>query len=197
VRLRRDLRLIGLAGVIAGIAVAALQFSSRHVDEPVLQVVLGLFIGWSFIGTGLFAWWRRRASRFGVLMVLTGFAWFAAGLAAANGEVLFTAGVALSSLYFVVCGHLLLAFPSGRLQTRRQRRLIGGLYFLATIGSLPTLLLDDIGESECPCPSSAIRIADDEALANALNAIINTLGVLGVLAVTAVLVRRWSRATAP
>ena len=52
-RLRRDLRVIGLAVLAAGAAVGALQFSSDHVDEPWLEATLGLIIGWSFIGTGL------------------------------------------------------------------------------------------------------------------------------------------------
>ena len=28
-----------------------------------------VLIGWAFIGTGLFAWWRRASSRFGALMI--------------------------------------------------------------------------------------------------------------------------------
>ena len=196
--LRRDLRVIGLAGLAAGIAVAALQFSSRHVDDPWLEVSLGLVIGWSFIGTGLYAWWRRRASRFGVLMVATGFAWFAAGLAAADGPLLFTVGVIFGTLFFVVCGHLLLAFPSGRLHTRRERRLVAGLYALSLSGALPTLLLADIGSSDCgECPASPVKIADEPGIADVLNAVMNALGILGLMAVAAILVGRWSRATRP
>ena len=41
-------------------------------------------IGWSFIGTGLFAWWRRPENRFGALLVAVGFAWFTSGLIAAE-----------------------------------------------------------------------------------------------------------------
>jgi nucleotide-binding universal stress UspA family protein len=36
-------------------------------------------IGWSFVGSGLMAWHRRRTSRFGALMMAVGFAWFAWG----------------------------------------------------------------------------------------------------------------------
>lgn len=196
-RLRRDLRVIGLAAAVAGIAVGALQFSSDRVEDPWLAAVLGVLVGWSFVGTGLFAWWRRRASRFGALMVATGFAWFTSGLVSADEPALFTTGVLFGTLYFVVCGHLLLAFPSGRLQTRFERRLVGGLYALSMVGSLPTLLLDEVGESRCDCPDSVLRVADDPGLADALNVALNLLGVSGVLAVGALLVRRWLRASTP
>ena len=39
-------------------------------------VVITPLIGWSFIGTGLFAWWRRPENRFGALMTAVGFVWF-------------------------------------------------------------------------------------------------------------------------
>ena len=41
-----------------------------------MWAVFGPAVGWSFIGTGLYAWRRRPESRTGVLMVLLGFAWF-------------------------------------------------------------------------------------------------------------------------
>ena len=48
---------------------------------------LGLFIGWSFIGAGLFAWWRRPDNRFGVLMTAVGFAFFLGVLTAADSSL--------------------------------------------------------------------------------------------------------------
>ena len=47
---------------------------------PLLEAILTLLIGWSFIGTGLFAWDRRPSNLVGPLMVCVGFAWFLAEL---------------------------------------------------------------------------------------------------------------------
>ena len=100
------------------------MLSSDHVDDRGLEAGLGLLVGWSFIGTGLFAWWRRPGNRTGALMVAAGFAWFATGVSASDDDLLFTIGIALDALFPAILGHLLMAFPSGRLQTRAER--LGG-----------------------------------------------------------------------
>ena len=92
-------------------------------DDPGVDAALALLVGWSFIGTGLFAWWRRPANHTGHLMVAAGFAWFAAQLNAADDDVLYTIGIALDALFVAVVGHLLIAFPTGRLHTRAERAL--------------------------------------------------------------------------
>ena len=63
---------------------------SDHIDLPGLYMAIGLFVGWSFIGVGLYAWWRRPDNRFGALMVMAGFAWFLAGLEVSEVAVLFS-----------------------------------------------------------------------------------------------------------
>ena len=63
--LRRALVSVAFAGVIVGAAAAALIASSDHISRPGLSIVIGLVICWSFIGTGLYAWWRRPTNRFG------------------------------------------------------------------------------------------------------------------------------------
>ena len=62
------------------------MLSSGHVDDRGFNAALGLLVGWSFIGTGLFAWWRRPGNRTGLIMAAAGFAWLAilAGLSAAD-----------------------------------------------------------------------------------------------------------------
>ena len=55
--------LLASAGLAVGLAYAAIVLSSGHVDDRGFAAGLGLLVGWSFIGTGLFAWWRRPANR--------------------------------------------------------------------------------------------------------------------------------------
>ena len=63
--LRLALVALAGAGVLAGLAFLALVLGSDHTDDRGVAAALGLLVGWSFIGTGLFAWWRRPGNRHG------------------------------------------------------------------------------------------------------------------------------------
>jgi hypothetical protein len=95
--LRLALVALACAGLGAGLAFLALVLDSDHTDDRGVVAAVGLLVGWSFIATGLFAWWRRPGNRTGVLMVAVGFAWFATGVSASNEDLVFTAGIALDA----------------------------------------------------------------------------------------------------
>ena len=123
--LKRALIAIAVAGLAAGIVAAALSLSSDHVTKPGATVSLGLFITFSFVGVGLYAWWRRPQQRFGALMVLVGFLYALASLMSSNASVLFTIGVLLGSLHMAAFAHMVLSYPDGRLSSRNMARLVG------------------------------------------------------------------------
>jgi hypothetical protein len=52
----------------------ALVLANDHYEDQIPWAVLLPVLGWSFIGTGLYAWLRRPDSRVGLLMMLVGFA---------------------------------------------------------------------------------------------------------------------------
>jgi signal transduction histidine kinase len=196
--LRRALVSVAFAAVIAGAAAAALIVASDHIDRPGISVAIGLLIMWSFVGTGLYAWWRRPTSRFGALMVAVGFTFTLGVLTASDDSVVFTVGVLLSSLYFVVFAHMVLTYPDGRLQERWHAKLLAAGYALALIGPLPQLLWGFSPDMPCDgCPESALLIEHNETLRDVFTTITSVLGVAIVAVVLAVLLRRWSAATAP
>ena len=53
--LRRALVGLGIAGFIAGAVPLVLALSAPDINDPELIAVFGPLVGWSFIGTGLFA----------------------------------------------------------------------------------------------------------------------------------------------
>ena len=110
----RALGALAFAGLVFGLVALALVLSSDHdtIDRPFL--VLAFTLGWAFIGTGLYALWRRPGQLIGRLMVGVGFAWFLNGLPESDLAPVFTVGLALSGLWTGALIHLLLAFPSGR-----------------------------------------------------------------------------------
>src|SRR5918997_4293287 len=91
----RVLLLLGAAGLGLGAVYVALVLASDHTDDRGLTAALGLLVGWSFLGTGLFAWWRRPDNGTGMLMTAAGFAWYAAGVSSANDEIVHTFGLAV------------------------------------------------------------------------------------------------------
>src|SRR4051795_4831400 len=101
-RLRLGLVVLGALGFAWGIAHVALSLSSHHIDDRGLTAALGLLVGWSFIGTGLFAWWRRPANRTGLLMVAAGFSWFATELSVSDNDVLYTIGIFMDGFFAAV-----------------------------------------------------------------------------------------------
>jgi signal transduction histidine kinase len=183
---RRLLIALAVAGLAAGVAIGAITVASDHVDDPVAQAVLQLLVGWSFIGTGLFAWWRRPANRTGRLMVAAGFAWFATSVSASDDDVLFTIGIALDALFPAIVGHLLIAFPSGRLQTRFERGVVWATYLLVTVGQVPSLLFEEPGT-----PRNLLIVHGDQPLSDTLDAA-QLAGAAVVLVLSwAIIIRRF------
>jgi signal transduction histidine kinase len=187
---RRALLALALAGFAAGVAYLAVVVASDHVDDRGFVAALGLLVGWSFIGTGLFAWWRRPGNPTGTLMAAVGFAWFGAGLSDANDDLLHTVGLALDALFPAFAGHLVLAFPTGRLSTRLERTVVAAGYLVSTVLQVPSLLFEED-------PRNLLVIESDQGLSDLLDGVqfAAAVGVIGTSFV--ILARRWRAATPP
>jgi signal transduction histidine kinase len=152
--------------------------------------VLGLVIGWGFIGTGLFAWARRPDNSLGSLLTLTGFAFLVAGLSSSNIPAVFTVGAFLSSVYIVTTMHTLLAAPHGSLSPG-DRRIVIAAYLLVTVGILPLYLFFDPSTECANCPDNVFLIHHSQSVVDGASLVINLLGVVIVGLVLRSLIRRW------
>ena len=195
--LRRALLALFVVGVVfAGVDVA-LVLSSHHDDQKLVSAILGPVIGLSFIGTGAFAWWRRPLNRFGLLMTAVGFAWFVGGLVEANEAIVYTAAAYVGSLYLVLVIHMVLAFPTGRLEGRLSRAIVVAAYVDAFAVALPFFLLGgdlQIGGETVP---NAFAIVHEPGLASVFD-VASSLIAVGIAAATVVvLVRKRRTATPP
>jgi signal transduction histidine kinase len=194
--LGRALWALAGAGLVLGVAALALIVANDDLDFRGFWAGGGVAIGWSFIGVGLFAWRRRPDNRVGMLMVGTGFGWLVAGLGLSDVDLLFTLGKVLGSVYLAFFLHLLLAFPSGRLQSRLERRIVTAAYVLTTAGMLPLYLFADPVQLECEeCADNLLLVDSNEDLYNVIGGVLNLAGAVLVGAVLFILVRRWRRAT--
>jgi signal transduction histidine kinase len=186
---RRALLALALAGFAAGLIYLAVVVTSDRVDDRGLEAALGLLVGWSFIGTGLFAWWRRPGNRTGALMAAVGFAWFVAGLSDANDDLPHTVGLAVDALFPAFAGHLLLAFPTGRLSTRLERRVVTAGYLVSTVLQVPSLLFEED-------PRNLLVIEPDQDLSDLLDGI-QFAAAVGVIGTSLVILARRRRAAKP
>src|SRR5687768_9441540 len=123
--LRRALIGLAVAGLVLGVAALALVTSSDRAEQPgAAWIALALTLGWGFAGAGIFAWWRRPETRTGPLMTLVGFMWFLGALGSANAAWAYTIGLALTGLWIGALVHMLVAFPTGRVEHGLERAVV-------------------------------------------------------------------------
>jgi signal transduction histidine kinase len=164
---------LSVAAVVIGGGETVLLIADAHGTFTTVELLLSLLGGWSFIGGGLVAWAHRPQNRTGPLMVLVGLT-FLAGLLAATGDpALRTLGAWVRPLHLAVFTHLLLAFPTGRLDSRLARGLVGAVYLDLGVVYHAPLLLGEAG------------------LGGRLYDASYALGAVLFLASSALLVRRW------
>jgi signal transduction histidine kinase len=192
--LRRALVALAIAAFALGIGSVFLILTSDHASPRGLQLALVLVPAWGFISTGLYAWDQRPGSNIGPLMTAVGFTWFFQALAASNEQIPFTIGSILSTLPYAVLIQLLLSFPSGRLETRLQRGIVGLSYFVTTVMQVAWGLLTNPEQDGCHgCPENPILIEGHQALSEAINAAQSLLAILAIVATVVLVIRRWRR----
>ena len=194
--LRRALVGLGIAGFIAGAVPLVLALSAPDdINDPALTAVFGPLVGWSFIGTGLFAWYRRPDNRFGPLMAAVGFTWCVSGLAVDRNSYVFIVGYLFTSLPFALLFHMLSAFPTGRLESRFARAVTALGYFLTTVLWWVILLFYDTTRDDWA--SNPIMAFHDQSTADLLLSVQSALAIVAVLCVPVILSRRWRHAGGP
>jgi signal transduction histidine kinase len=187
-------RVVILAALACGAGTVALALSSDHQEAKTVWAIVGPAVGWSFVGTGIYAWRRRPESRTGELMVLFGFAWFISALHFANSALLYSVAFVAGGLWGGVFLHLVMAFPSGRLAPGRDRALVIAGYLTFTVASIPAMFFAGPHELGCDdCPANVLLVDRDATLATiALGFVALLYAVLFVLVLIR-LVLRWRR----
>jgi signal transduction histidine kinase len=180
------------AALAAGALTATLTLTGGVAESPSLQATLALIIGLSWCFTGFAEWRRRPGNRIGPLMVCLGFAWFASQLEYAEYAPLFTVGRLLTALHIAFFAHVLLAFPSGRLESRLARAIVVASYVDTTVVVWAGALFDNTGD-----PENLALAEGRNALSEGLGNFSTGVGVVLTVAALGLLALRWHRATPP
>jgi signal transduction histidine kinase len=128
-----------VGSAVAGLALAADLL--HPAGQPVAVIALHVAGGLTYALVGAAAWWRRPRNRTGRLMVAVGIAWFLQDLTRVRAPLPFAIGDLLWVAYFGVLGQLVLAFPSGRLESVIDRVVVAVGYVWACGGNLFTQVL--------------------------------------------------------
>ena len=186
-----------LAAVAAGVGVGLLALASDHQEAKAAFAIFGPAVGWGFVGTGLYAWRREPENRTGRLMVLLGFAWLLSTLEATNASLLYTIGILFGPIWGSVFVHLGLAFPTGRLRSRGDRRIVVAGYLIFPLANVPWMLVSGPSELDCArCPENLLLVEPDADLARPLQALAAVLYVALFVVVTSRAARHWLRSGA-
>jgi hypothetical protein len=194
ISLRRALWAIAAAGLGAGLGAFALVISSHYDHDKTAHLVFGPLIGWSFIGTGLYAWWRRPDNHFGFMMTAVGFTWMAGALSDSSDPGVFAVGLLFGPLPIAILIHLLLAFPAGRLEGRVAKGLAAWAYIDTTVIQVAATLVLDTKNGDCKCTANPLLVTHDKGLQDAVVGFQTLTSVAGLVLVTAFLWHRWRRA---
>jgi signal transduction histidine kinase len=134
----RSIRLlIGGFGLVWGLVSEVLYYRA---GTPAYEVLLDLTIGWTYLYGGLALWATRPTNRIGRLMVLVGLAWFIGNLGISDVAGLRELGTLFSGVAATALIALILAYPSGRLETKLDRATVAILGIGLTASSAVALL---------------------------------------------------------
>jgi hypothetical protein len=149
---------------------------------PTIQVVLHVAVGIAWIGAGLVAWARHPELRIGPLMAAVGIAWYWQD-PWWTGALTSTGYYVLHDIALAVGLHAILAFPSGTLQTRLERVLVGAGYATVLIGNLADSLVGDPVREGCSqCGRNLLLVHFDPSLDNVIGVVQAICGaIIGVV----------------
>jgi PAS domain S-box-containing protein len=180
---------------------AVMVEASDHTSGKLGTLILAIPTALAFIAGGILARVQRPENRTGTLLILVGFAWTLGALTTSDNDVVFTIGLLVGTLFTALLAHLLLAFPTGRLETRADRVIAYAFYAVAIAGPPLAFLFDegDLAENPCagdsPCPDNLIATFPNQTVANAILIAYALASTILAGAVLVRLVQRWRRAS--
>jgi signal transduction histidine kinase len=189
--LRRALIGLAVAGLALGLAALALVTTSDRESDSAAWIVLALTLGWGFAGAGIFAWWRRPENRTGPLMTLVGFTRFLGALGSADAAWAYTLGLLVGALWLGALVHMLVAFPTGRVEPGLERRVV--LLGWSAAVALPLLVaLVTARPGDCrDCPENLLLTWDNETAADVVQAAVVVVPAALLVGLGVVMIRRW------
>jgi signal transduction histidine kinase len=180
---------VGLFAVALALATAA--SAVLYPTDPAIRIIVTLAIAVGFVAAGLVAWATRPNNGLGRLMTVLGFCLLLRKFQFGEpDDWLFTIGFLVRDLPWVVFGHIVLAYPTGRLERPRERAFAVAAYAVAVALPLAALLVHEPHPDDEVAGASAIAAAPSADAFDALRQVeaiviygVFPLVLLGLIAV--------------
>jgi signal transduction histidine kinase len=191
---RRLVVALGLAAFAVTAATAALVLFAHDLHPEPLGDSLGqVGVDALWIACGLVACARWPENRTGLLIVALGLADMSNQLYW-DAALPFTLATFVSGLVVPLTAHLFLAFPTGRLTGRIERRFVLSAYAAYAVLAPAVALTSDPLAEDCPdCPDNLLRVVGSSAASDAVD-LVATVAVAAIFLTLAVLLVRRLRA---
>ena len=189
-----------LAALLAGAVVTVIMLTNEVRQPLPLDLIFVPLVGWSFaVVSGLVAWSIREDNRIGPAMVATGLLWFASALYWSQDPVVFSVGHAFESFYLAGIVYVLVAFPTGRLDTGLSRLLAVVVFLAAGPAEILFLVLGGhaVSSTCAGCPAFVFQIASAADLARGVQVVQHGAGLVALTLSVGILVSRWRAASPP
>jgi len=188
---------ITTACLIVGVIGVALLAQAQNVDADRLPpggrsiLYIGVVIAWGFAAVGAYAHSRRPENHTGALMVLAGTMIALTALQFFDQTLLFSIGVLLDTICISTLIHLLLAFPTGRVEGRWARAALFAAYVAGCL-QLPALFVTEC--TEC-ARGNPFLIEENDVVATIVGVPQGLLFLFALVTTVVVLLRRRQVAT--
>jgi signal transduction histidine kinase len=198
-----SLRACGIAALAATAIAVVVAADGASANPPLVATARGLIVAIP-AAVGLHALSRRRDDRFALLLLALSGTWFLTTFAESGDSGLYTLGRICGFVAQAVLVYVLLAYPTGRLETRVDRMLVATTGILVLVLFLPRALLAQGFEVPSPytsctahCPPNALFALDHEPgfVAAVMRPAGAGLAFLLFMAVSARLIQRFRAAT--
>jgi len=192
-----------VGGLVTGTLAAAAPYLSSHeipvsgyAEKSTATVAAHVAVGMSFLLVGLLAWSRRPENRVGPLMTAAGFAFFSTDLGWLHSPWPTVVADEWRGIFYAILFHLLLAFPSGRLQSRAERVLVVSTYLcLGLVRPFPSAAFFDASvEGPADLPRNPLLIRSDQGLNEAVDHWLSFGDLTIALLVVFFVISHWRRA---
>ena len=153
--------ILGAFSLIAARTGAGFSFAGESLWGAAILLIPGL----AMFGVGAIYLSRRSGLVLGLLLSLTGAAWFIVEWdnPAISSSIAFTAGLLLYAACPALVLHVVLAYPTGRLRSGLDRLLVvaGYLVTMIMIGLIPTFYFDPALQGCATCPDNLAAVWSD------------------------------------
>lgn len=193
-----------IAATFLGGSALYLGATSEHLEHP---VAAGVYRGYLAAATTLIGalWIRRRpSSRIGGWLVALGVALWVLALQASDIPAIYAIGVLADAPVLIFTFLVLLSFPTGRLQTRLDRTLVGATVVALTALYVPRLLFTPQVQGGGPvarcapdCPPNALFITEQAGFVDVLDTTRTFLGLTIAAAILVLFIVRLLGASPP